>query len=146
MKLYVFTSQPLDIARSALSAAATGSEKFMIPVAFFLIKHPKGNILFDTGDNDKVITDPIYWGPSASLLDKGVKADLAIDFRPRPRSFQSAQTVAGILRISLPALFVSDPGGSLSGSVAFRRTFWLRHRRLRLDAAASLIRSPFALG
>ena len=79
MKLYVFTSQPLDIARSALSAAATGSEKFMIPVAFFLIKHPKGNILFDTGDNDKVITDPTYWGPSASLLDKGVKADLAID-------------------------------------------------------------------
>ena len=56
MKPYVFTSQPLDIARSALSAAATGSEKFMIPVAFFLIKHPKGNIFFDTGDNDKVIT------------------------------------------------------------------------------------------
>ena len=79
MKLYVFTSQPLDIARSALSAAATGSEKFTIPVAFFLIKHPKGNVLFDTGDNDKVITDPTYWGPSASLLDKGVSADLAID-------------------------------------------------------------------
>ena len=51
----------------------------MIPVAFFLIKHPKGNVLFDTGDNDKVITDPTYWGPSASLLDKGVNADLAID-------------------------------------------------------------------
>ena len=32
---------------------------------------------------------------------------------------------------SLPALIVSDPGGSLSGSVALRRTFWLR-RRLRL--------------
>ena len=79
MKLYVFTSQPLDIARSALSAAATGSRINPSPVAFFLIKHPKGNILFDTGDNDKVITDPTYWGPSASLLDKGVKADLAID-------------------------------------------------------------------
>src|SRR6266446_7313109 len=79
MKLYIFTSQPLDIAKSALSSAATGDEKIVIPVAFFLIKHPKGNILFDTGDNDKIITDQTYWGPMAAMLDKGVKADLAID-------------------------------------------------------------------
>jgi N-acyl homoserine lactone hydrolase len=79
MKLYVFTSQPLDISRAALSSAASGTDKIMIPVAFFLIKHPNGNVLFDTGDNDKVITDTTYWGPMASLLDKGVSADLAID-------------------------------------------------------------------
>jgi glyoxylase-like metal-dependent hydrolase (beta-lactamase superfamily II) len=79
MKLYVFTSQPLDISKAALSSVATGDEKFMIPVGFFLIKHPKGNVLFDTGDNDKVITDTTYWGPLAGLLDKGVSADLAID-------------------------------------------------------------------
>jgi N-acyl homoserine lactone hydrolase len=79
MKLYVFTSQPLDISRAALSSAVSGTDKFMIPVAFFLIKHPNGNVLFDTGDNDKVITDTTYWGPMASLLDKGVSADLAID-------------------------------------------------------------------
>ena len=79
MKLYVFTSQPLEIAKSALSSAVTSNEKFMIPVGFFLIKHPKGNVLFDTGDNDKVITDKTYWGPLAGLLDKGVSADLAID-------------------------------------------------------------------
>ena len=79
MKLYIFTSQPLDIAKSALSSAATGDEKIVIPVAFFLIKHPKGNIMFDTGDNDKVITDKTYWGPMAAMLDKGVNPDLAID-------------------------------------------------------------------
>jgi glyoxylase-like metal-dependent hydrolase (beta-lactamase superfamily II) len=79
MKLYVFTSQPLDIAKSALSSAATGTDKFLIPVAFLLIKHPKGNILFDTGDNDKIITDQTYWGPLAAMLDKGVSADLAVD-------------------------------------------------------------------
>src|ERR1700757_1416450 len=79
MKLYVFTSQPLDIAKSALSSATTGNEKIQIPVSFYLIRHPKGDILFDTGDNDKVITDQTYWGPLAALLDKGVKADLAID-------------------------------------------------------------------
>jgi N-acyl homoserine lactone hydrolase len=79
MKLYVFSSQPLDISKAALSSAATGDEKIIIPVGFFLIKHPKGNILFDTGDNDKVIADKTYWGPMAAMLDKGVSADLAID-------------------------------------------------------------------
>jgi N-acyl homoserine lactone hydrolase len=79
MKLYMFTSQPLDIAKSALSSATTGNEKILIPVSFYLIKHPKGDIVFDTGDNDKIITDQTYWGPLAAMLDKGVKADLAID-------------------------------------------------------------------
>jgi glyoxylase-like metal-dependent hydrolase (beta-lactamase superfamily II) len=79
MKLYQFTSQPLDIAKSALSSATTGNEKIIVPVGFFLIKHPKGDIVFDTGDNDKIITDQTYWGPMAAMLDKGVKADLAID-------------------------------------------------------------------
>src|ERR1700739_1686297 len=79
MKLYLFTSYPLDIAKSALSSAATGDEKILIPVAFFLIKHPKGNIMFDTGDNDKIITDKTYWGPMAAMLDKGVNPDLAIE-------------------------------------------------------------------
>jgi N-acyl homoserine lactone hydrolase len=79
MKLYVFTSQPLDIAKSALSSAVTGTERILIPVAFFLIKHPKGNVLFDTGDNDKIIQDPTYWGPLASMLDRGTNPDLAID-------------------------------------------------------------------
>ena len=79
MKLYIFTSQPLDLAKSALSSATTGDDKIVVPVAFFLIKHPKGNILFDTGDNDKIITDQTYWGPMAAMLDKGVKTDLAID-------------------------------------------------------------------
>ena len=75
----VFTSQPLDIAKSALSSATTGTDKILIPVAFFLIKHPKDNILFDTGDNDKIMQDQTHWGPLAAMLDKGVSADLAID-------------------------------------------------------------------
>ncbi len=79
MKLYQFTSQYLDIAKSALSSATTGDEKILIPVAFYLIRHPMGDVLFDTGDNDKIITDKTYWGPLAAMLDKGVSADLAIE-------------------------------------------------------------------
>jgi len=69
----------LDIAKSALSSATSGDEKIMVPVGFFLIKHPKGNIMFDTGDNDRLIKDKTYWGPLAGLLDKGVDPDLSID-------------------------------------------------------------------
>src|ERR1700752_2605094 len=79
MKLCIFTSQPLDIAKSALSSAATGDEKIVIPVAFFLIQHPNGNILFDTGDNDRLITDKTYWGPKAAMLDKGGSDHLSFD-------------------------------------------------------------------
>jgi N-acyl homoserine lactone hydrolase len=79
MKLYVFTSYPLDIAKAALDSSAPAGEKFMVPVAFFLIKHPKGNVLFETGNNDKLLTDKTYWGPLAAMLDKGVDPDLAID-------------------------------------------------------------------
>jgi len=78
MKLYLFTSFPLDIPKSALSSAATGDEKILIPVGFYLIKHPKGNVLFDTGDNDRLIQDKSYWGPMAAMLDKGVDPALAI--------------------------------------------------------------------
>jgi hypothetical protein len=45
----------------------------------FLIKHPEGNISFDTGDNDRIIKEPTYWGPLAGLLDLGTSTDLAID-------------------------------------------------------------------
>ncbi len=79
MKLYWFTSYPLDIAKSALSSATSGDEKIIVPVGFFLIKHPKGNIMFDTGTNDSLLKDKSYWGPLAAMLDKGVDPDLSID-------------------------------------------------------------------
>jgi len=80
MRLYVFSSGWLTIDKSALQTGGTG--KITVPVAFFLIKHPKGNVLFETGNNDKVITDPSYWGPLAEMLSpESRKPDLAIDLQ-----------------------------------------------------------------
>jgi N-acyl homoserine lactone hydrolase len=80
MKLYIFSSGWLNIDKSALQAGAAPG-KIQIPVAFFLIHHPKGNVLFDSGNNDRVITDPTYWGPLASLLTtpESRNPDVAID-------------------------------------------------------------------
>jgi len=77
MRLYVFSSGRLTLDKSGLQTGATG--KITVPVAFFLIKHPKGNVLFDTGNNDKIITDPTYWGPLATALEPGRSPDVAID-------------------------------------------------------------------
>ena len=77
MRLYVFSSGSLTLDKSGLQTGATG--KITVPVAFFLIKHPKGNILFDTGNNDKIISDPTYWGPFIASLDPGRAPDVAID-------------------------------------------------------------------
>jgi len=78
MRLYVFSSGWLHIDKALLQSGA--SVKIAVPVAFFLVKHPKGNILFETGNNDKVITDPTYWGPLAAILTPESRTpDLAID-------------------------------------------------------------------
>src|SRR5205823_7725154 len=62
MKLYAFSSGGLTIAKSALQSGAPNTQ-VTVPVGFFVVKHPKGNFVFDTGNNDKIITDPSYWGP-----------------------------------------------------------------------------------
>src|SRR5262245_49922577 len=63
MKLYVFSSGALTIGKNVLQNLGP-TDNIQIPVGFFVVMHPKGNVLFDTGNNDKLITDPSYWGPA----------------------------------------------------------------------------------
>jgi N-acyl homoserine lactone hydrolase len=77
MRLYVFTSGALTLDKSIIQNGASG--KVTIPVAFFLIRHPKGDVLFDCGNNDRIITDPNYWGPFVGALDPVRTPDIAID-------------------------------------------------------------------
>jgi glyoxylase-like metal-dependent hydrolase (beta-lactamase superfamily II) len=48
-------------------------------VSFYVLKHPKGNVIFDTGNNDKTITDPEgWWGPLAKGFGLKMTKDDAI--------------------------------------------------------------------
>src|SRR5258707_2303343 len=78
MKLYAFSSGGLTIAKSALQSGAP-STQITVPVGFFVVKHPKGNFVFDTGNNDKIISDPGYWGPFIKGLTPERGPDVAID-------------------------------------------------------------------
>jgi len=83
IKIYVFSSGALTIGKGVLYNFAPMEPPVQIPVGFFLIKHPKGNVLFDTGNNDKILTDPSYWGPMFDGLKPGHTPDLAIDAQLR---------------------------------------------------------------
>jgi len=79
VKLYVFSSGALTIGKGILQNLAPNDPPIQIPVGFFVIKHPKGTVLFDTGNNDKIITDGSYWGPFLKALNPVRTPDVAID-------------------------------------------------------------------
>ena len=78
MKLYVFSSGALTIGKNILQNLGP-TDTIQVPVGFFVVMHPKGNVLFDTGNNDKILTDPSYWGPFFKAVNPVVTPDVAID-------------------------------------------------------------------
>ena len=57
-------------------AARTDSGEYSIPVSAFLITHPAGNVLFDTGMDPVTITDPdVIWGPVLDQITPVMKED-----------------------------------------------------------------------
>jgi N-acyl homoserine lactone hydrolase len=79
IKLYAFSSGALTIGKGILQNLAPVDPPIQVPVGFFVVRHPKGTVLFDTGNNDKIITDPSYWGDSFKALKPVNTPDVAID-------------------------------------------------------------------
>jgi N-acyl homoserine lactone hydrolase len=79
IKLYAFSSGALTIGKGALVNFAAMEPQIQVPVGFYVVRHPKGTVLFDTGNNDKIITDPSYWGASFNALKPVNTPDVAID-------------------------------------------------------------------
>jgi len=79
MRLYVLNSGSLSLGKGVLQNLAPMEPQIRIPVAMFVIKHPKGNVLFDTGNNDKIIDNPGYWGPNFAALKPVNTPDVSIE-------------------------------------------------------------------
>jgi len=79
-KLYVFSSGSLGgFPKGALQIGGQGNIDWA-PVAFYVITHPKGNVIFDTGNNDKTITNADgWWGPLAKGFGLKMTANDAMD-------------------------------------------------------------------
>src|SRR5438132_3185464 len=68
MRLYAFSSGALTVAKNFLQAGGPPTQ-IQIPVGFFVVRHPRGNVIFDTGNNDRILTDPGYWGDFVKALN-----------------------------------------------------------------------------
>ena len=79
LRLYAFSSGALTLGKGALINLAPMDPPIVVPVGFYVIKHPKGNILFDTGNNDKLITDKSYWTKAQQAMMPAMTPDVAID-------------------------------------------------------------------
>lgn len=79
MKLYRFSSGALTIGKGVLQNFAPMEPPIQIPVGYYVIEHPKGTVLYDTGNNDKIIEDPSYWGPNFPGAQPVNTPDVAID-------------------------------------------------------------------
>jgi glyoxylase-like metal-dependent hydrolase (beta-lactamase superfamily II) len=107
MKLYAFSSGALTVPRSLL-ASGTGSEQVQVPVGMFLVKHPKGTFVFDTGNNDKIINDPSYWGPFVKALNAVRTPDVAVDVWLR----KAGVTAADVTYVAVGHMHL-DHGGNV---------------------------------
>jgi N-acyl homoserine lactone hydrolase len=107
MKLYAFSSGSLTLPKGLLQNGA-GSTNVTVPVGFFVIKHPKGNVLFDTGNNDKIITDPSYWGPFIQGLNPVRTPDVAI-----PAQLAKIQLKPDDIKYVVIGHFHLDHGGNV---------------------------------
>jgi N-acyl homoserine lactone hydrolase len=78
-RMYAFSSGALTIGKGILQNLASNDPPILVPVGFYVIKHPKGNIIFDTGNNDKLIADPNYWPEGLRGLKPAMTPDVAVD-------------------------------------------------------------------
>jgi N-acyl homoserine lactone hydrolase len=69
MKLYCFDVGKVQLDKSFVTAGRGMGQQYAGPVHVFLITHPKGNVLFDTGMDIDVIHNPEKcWGPVAKVF------------------------------------------------------------------------------
>jgi N-acyl homoserine lactone hydrolase len=80
-RLYAFSSGALTIGKGVLQNFGPMDPPIVIPVGFYVIKHPKGNILFDTGNNDKLIDDKNWWPEGLQGLKPAMTPEVAIDYQ-----------------------------------------------------------------
>jgi glyoxylase-like metal-dependent hydrolase (beta-lactamase superfamily II) len=137
MKLYVLRTGFLNLRRGLFSPDShDAAERFPAPVLCFLIEHPKGLVLFDTGVSFTTAIDPArYWGdkmarafdPSVGrgedllrqLMDLGYQTDdidyvvlshLHIDHAGNIRYFSNADFI--VQEAELAAAMKQDAGDS----------------------------------
>src|SRR5665647_1304570 len=73
MKLYAFSVGTMTVKKGIFASGKEGDKKIKVPVECFLIVHPKGTVLFDTGIGVEVGLDPEgCWGSAAKAFQPSI--------------------------------------------------------------------------
>ncbi len=76
MKLYFFRAGVLKSQKQYFTAGRGVGEQFDVPVPFFLIEHPDGYVLYDTGNAYEVINNKHeHWGDVVAAYDPVMTED-----------------------------------------------------------------------
>lgn len=79
MRLFIFYGGSEQADKSMLTVGRDIGVPYQVPFLYYLIEHPRGRLMFDTGYNPALFTHPGEYGP-AKLFPPGVKQeDLAIN-------------------------------------------------------------------
>jgi glyoxylase-like metal-dependent hydrolase (beta-lactamase superfamily II) len=69
MKMHILSGGRLRMRRGVFHPDATADETIDLPVSCYLLRHPQGNVLFDTGCHPQTGTDPVArWGGVTRVL------------------------------------------------------------------------------
>jgi len=81
VRMYVTSSGTLELDQGWLTAMTNHGNRIDIPVPMYIIDHPEGLIVFDTGMNINVVPDhgEEYWGPVAQAFTPTMTRDQGID-------------------------------------------------------------------
>jgi len=76
MKLYMFQCGIIKTRKHLITMGRGVGQPFDIPVPFFLVKHLRGNVLFDTGNALAVASDKVkHWGGAIEAYDPVMTRD-----------------------------------------------------------------------
>lgn len=76
MKLYVFKCGDLTCDKSLITFGRDIGKQYTVPVPFFLIQHPKGNVLYDLGNSIEVARDAKkHWGAVSNVYVPNMSED-----------------------------------------------------------------------
>lgn len=127
MKLDFLAAGRLRMRKSIYKPAASKEELIDLPVISALIRHPSGNVLFDTGCSPKAATDPEgHWGPLARVMQPAFTEDDTV-----VASLQAHQLEPGDIDLVICSHLHPDHCGC---AAAFTRATVMTHQA-ELDAA-----------
>jgi len=129
MKMHVLSGGRLRMRKSVYLPDADRSETLELPVCCYLLRHPEGNVLFDTGCHPSTTTDAeARWGAMAKAMNPISQPD---------ENLISQLELVGLTPLDIDVVvnshFHSDHCGC---NEFFRRATVICHRK-ELDAAAA---------